>query len=78
MVGNAHPMSATLSAVSNATMPIAAVEVTAPLNDLERRHDDALRQLEELDQKIERALGEFSAVQKETAERFGRTQKAAA
>lgn len=60
------------------TMPPVTAKDTDPLSELDRRHDDALRQLDELDQEIERALNAFSAVQKETAERFGRTQKAAA
>lgn len=60
-------------------MPPSVAELADdPLQELERRHDEALQQLDQLDQKIEQALREFSAVQKDTAERFGRTQKAAA
>lgn len=59
-------------------MPPPTVSLSDPLGELERRHDDALRQLDELDKKIEQALKEFSDVQQDAAERFGRTQKAAA
>lgn len=59
-------------------MPLAIANETDPLSELDRRHDDALRQLDELDQRLEQALKEFSAVQKDAAERYGRTQKAAA
>ncbi len=68
----------TLHAAHRTTMPLAIAKEPDQLGELDRRHDDALRQLDELDQRIERALREFSDVQKETAERFGRTQKAAA
>jgi hypothetical protein len=49
-----------------------------PLAELERRHDEALRQLEELEGQIEQAIGAFAAVQQAVAERVGRKQKAAA
>jgi hypothetical protein len=48
-----------------------------PLADLERRQDEALRQLDELEAQIDKALREFSAIQQTTAELFGRKQKAA-
>lgn len=60
------------------TMPLSTANETDPLSELDRRHDDALRQLEELDRRIEQALKEFCAVQQEAGERFGRTQKVAA
>lgn len=53
-------------------------KVPDPLADLERRQDEALQQLDELEAQIERALREFTAVQQTTAELVGRTQKAAA
>jgi CII-binding regulator of phage lambda lysogenization HflD len=59
-------------------MPFNVVESTDPLVELERRQDEVLRQLDELDLRIEEALSTFAAVQKETAELFGRRQKAAA
>ncbi|HEV3343241.1 MAG TPA: hypothetical protein VG125_22910 [Pirellulales bacterium] len=48
-----------------------------PLADLERRQDEALRQLDELEAQIDQAFLDFAAVQQITAERFGRKQKAA-
>lgn len=59
-------------------MPFTVVESTDPLIELDRRHDQVLEQLDDLDRRIEQALASFSAVQKDTAERFGRPQKAAA
>ncbi|HET6882920.1 MAG TPA: hypothetical protein VFI31_22315 [Pirellulales bacterium] len=59
-------------------MPFTVVESTDPLLELDRRHDQVLEQLEDLDRRIEQALSSFTAVQKDTAERFGRTQQAAA
>lgn len=59
-------------------MPAPSVSLSDPLGELERRHDDALRQLDELEKKIEQALKEFSDVQKDAVERLGRPQKAAA
>jgi tetrahydromethanopterin S-methyltransferase subunit G len=49
-----------------------------PLLELERRQDEVLRRLDELDRRVEQAICEFVAVQKDTAERFGPKQKAAA
>jgi hypothetical protein len=59
-------------------MPFTVADSTDPLIELERRQDNVLRQLDELDHRIERALREFAAVQRDTAERFGHSQKAAA
>ncbi|HVX13823.1 MAG TPA: hypothetical protein VHC22_21755 [Pirellulales bacterium] len=59
-------------------MPFTVVDSTDPIADLERRHDDVLRQLDDLDRRVEQALRDFAIVQKDTAERFGRKQKAAA
>lgn len=59
-------------------MPFIVTASSDPLIELEHRQDNVLRQLDELDQRIEQALREFAVVQKETAERFGRPQKAAA
>ena len=57
---------------------LAAVEKAPdPLADLERRQDEALRQLDELEAQVDKALREFVAVQQSTAELFGRKQKAA-
>lgn len=60
------------------SMPFTVAEPSDPLAELDRRQDDVLRQLEDLDRRIEQALSDFTAVQKDAAERFGRTQKAAA
>lgn len=49
-----------------------------PLLELERRQDEVLQRLDELDRRVEQAIREFVAVQKDTAERFGPKQKAAA
>ena len=54
------------------------VEASDPLSELERRQDEVLRQLDELDRRVEQATREFVAVQQQTAERFGRKQKSAA
>jgi hypothetical protein len=59
-------------------MPFTVVETTDPLAELERRQDDVLVQLDDLDRCIEQALRDFAAVQKDTADRFGQKQKAAA
>ena len=59
-------------------MSFTVVESKDPLAELERRQDDALAQLDALDQRIEQALREFAAIQKDTADRFGHKQKAAA
>lgn len=49
-----------------------------PLLDLERRQDEVLQRLDELDRRVEQAIREFVAVQKDTTERFAPKQKAAA
>ena len=59
-------------------MMFTIVEASDPLADLERRQDEVLRQLDELDRRVEQATREFVAVQQRTAERFGRKQKNAA
>ena len=48
-----------------------------PLADLERRQDEAIRELDALEARIDQAFRDFAAVQQITAERFGRKQKAA-
>jgi hypothetical protein len=55
----------------------AVKQASEPLADLERRQDEALRQLDELEARIDAAFRDFAAVQQITAERFGRKQKAA-
>ncbi|HVA49868.1 MAG TPA: hypothetical protein VNH11_26110 [Pirellulales bacterium] len=55
-----------------------AADSTDPLAELERRQDEALQQLDDLDRRVEQALREFIALAKTTAERFGRPQKTAA
>jgi hypothetical protein len=52
--------------------------VPDPLAELERRQDEALRELDELEAKIELAIREFLAIEHATADRFGRKRKAAA
>ena len=49
-----------------------------PLAELDRRQDEVLAQLDELDRRIEQALREFTALQQATAERFAAPTKAAA
>ena len=59
-------------------MSLTVVASKDPLAELERRQEDVLAQLDALDQRIELALREFAAIQKDTADRFGHRQKAAA
>lgn len=59
-----------------AMLPVVSKDLD-PLAELDRRHDEALRQLEELEDRVERAICEFATVQQAAAERFGRKQKAA-
>ena len=49
-----------------------------PLLELDRRQDEVLQRLDELDRRVEQAIREFVAVQQDTTERFGPKQKAAA
>ena len=57
---------------------LTVVDSPDPLMELDRRQDEVLRQLDELDRRIEQAIGQFVAVQRETAERFGPKEKVAA
>lgn len=49
-----------------------------PLAELDRRQDEVLAQLDQLDRRIEQALREFTALQNAAAERFASPTKAAA
>lgn len=55
---------------------LSVVDATDPFAELDRRQEEVLRQLDDLDRRIEQAIREFAAVQQDAAERFSR--KAAA